>query len=144
MGVLHVRSEVAFRRGLWLRMKAMQKEPGNGGMILLEGYDMVDQWSFAGDVNANEETIRCEKGECRNDGWSTVPVIIEHGAPRILRKSITVKCIVRGVVRWRERRQCVAVRGGTLVQDDTSHVVSIIVNGTELRKRQHDENKSWS
>jgi hypothetical protein len=48
MGDLHVRFEVAFRRGLWLRMKAMGK--GLGGMILLEGYDMVNQWSFAGEV----------------------------------------------------------------------------------------------
>ena len=31
-------------------------------MILLEGYDMVDQWDFAGDVGKNEETIRSERG----------------------------------------------------------------------------------
>lgn len=30
---------------------------------------MVDQQSFEGDVNANEESIRCERGRgCRNDG----------------------------------------------------------------------------
>jgi hypothetical protein len=45
MGDLHVRFEVAFGQGLWLRMKAMGK--GLGGMILLERYDMVNQWSFA-------------------------------------------------------------------------------------------------
>ena len=45
MGDLHVRFEVAFGRGLWLRMKATGKRLG--GMILLEGYDMVNQWSFA-------------------------------------------------------------------------------------------------
>ena len=31
-------------------------------MILLERYDMVDQWGFAGDVGSNEETIRSERG----------------------------------------------------------------------------------
>jgi hypothetical protein len=43
-------------------MKAMGKELGNEGIILLEGYDMVNQWSFAGDVDRNEETIRSERG----------------------------------------------------------------------------------
>jgi hypothetical protein len=43
-----------------LRMKAMGKELGNGGIILLEGY-MVNQWSFAGDVD-RDETIRSERG----------------------------------------------------------------------------------
>jgi hypothetical protein len=37
MGDLHVRSEVAFGRGLWLRMKAMSKELGNGGCMLTSG-----------------------------------------------------------------------------------------------------------
>ena len=47
------------------------KELGSGGLILLEGYDMVNQWRFAGDVDRNEETIRSERG--RGDvgimGW---------------------------------------------------------------------------
>jgi hypothetical protein len=51
-------------------MRAMQKELGNEEMKLLEGYDMVDQWGFAGDVNANEES----EGGCRNDdGWVDGP-----------------------------------------------------------------------
>jgi hypothetical protein len=51
IGVLHVRSGVAFGRGLWLRMKVMRKELGNGGITPLEGYDIVNQWSLAGDVD---------------------------------------------------------------------------------------------
>jgi len=42
-------------------MEATGKELGNGGMVLLQGYDMVNQWSFAGDADGNEETIRCER-----------------------------------------------------------------------------------
>ena len=78
MGDSHVRFEVAFGRGLWLRMKAMSKEVGNGEMILLDGYGIVNQWSFAGDVDRNKETMRCERGWDWVDG--------EHGVPRISQK----------------------------------------------------------
>lgn len=37
----------------------MRTELGNGGMVLLEG---VDQRSFSGDADGNEESIRCESG----------------------------------------------------------------------------------
>lgn len=53
---------------------------------------------------------------------SKAPVIIKHGAPRISRKRISGRFLIRGVVRWQERRQCVVVCGGRLVQDDTGHV----------------------
>jgi hypothetical protein len=50
-------------------MKGMRKELGNKKVILLEGYDMVDQWGFAGKVGGNEGAIRCEGGwGCRNEG----------------------------------------------------------------------------
>ena len=61
MGDLHVRSEVAFGGGLWVRIKARGKELGNRGMILLEGYNMVNKWSFAEGADGNEETIRRER-----------------------------------------------------------------------------------
>ena len=76
MGDLHVRFEVAFGRGLWLRMKAMNKR--QGGMILLEGYDTVNQWCFAGKVDGYV---------VKEDDW----VDGEHGAPRISQKWITVR-----------------------------------------------------
>ena len=50
MGDLYVRSEVAFGRGLWLRLRRWAKNWGNGVMV----------WGFAGDVD--KETNRCERG----------------------------------------------------------------------------------
>ena len=54
-------------------------------------------------------------GECRNDGMEG-----EHGAPR---KWISVRLVIRGVVRWRGRDDGVWLCGGrlNLGQDDTSH-----------------------
>ena len=64
-----------------MRIKAIGKRLG--GMILLEGYDMVNQWSFAGEVDGYV---------VKEGGW----VDSEHGGPKISRKWITVRLVVRG------------------------------------------------
>jgi hypothetical protein len=71
-------------------------------------------------------------------GGSMVPVIIEHGAPKISLKWISVRFVVRGVVRWRERRQCVVVK---YTEEGWSRMTTAT---HELWKRRHDDNKYWA
>jgi hypothetical protein len=60
-----------------------------------------------------------EGGRYKNEGM-VIELMVHMGRREYREKSISVRLVVRGVVRWRERPQHVVVCGGRLVQKDTN------------------------
>ena len=95
---------------------------------------MVNHLSFAGDMEENGATLRCEREG--DEGMMFGSVIIEDGVGEYRETNLIRAARSRRgeVAPGKEDSDCVVVRGEW--EDDSGHIVITIVNGTELRKRR--------